>query len=184
MSRPVRRPPLGVVLVALVMLALGETAGAAMSRLKPEIQRYAAGRVATNAGAHGFSGSAEYDDEVRDRAIFTAEAGLSFFHLHAEGLGLVLFFAGTLVASAVPGRIARGALYLLLALGGLFPLGYLVYGAAVLEAGRDTGIEFAERWVLTPLGLSAIVGLLGLLDRKSTRLNSSHLVISYAVFCL
>ena len=26
--------------------------------------------------------------------------------------------------------------------------------------------------------------LLGPLDRKSTRLNSSHLVISYAVFCL
>src|SRR2546426_3862421 len=25
---------------------------------------------------------------------------------------------------------------------------------------------------------------LGVLDRKSTRLNSSHLVISYAVFCL
>src|SRR5256885_4819493 len=25
---------------------------------------------------------------------------------------------------------------------------------------------------------------IGLLDRKSTRLNSSHLVISYAVFCL
>src|SRR5688500_19207458 len=27
-------------------------------------------------------------------------------------------------------------------------------------------------------------GLFGLADRKSTRLNSSHLVISYAVFCL
>src|SRR5438552_12884200 len=26
--------------------------------------------------------------------------------------------------------------------------------------------------------------LLGLLDRKSTRLNSSHQIISYAVFCL
>src|SRR5256885_4767044 len=26
--------------------------------------------------------------------------------------------------------------------------------------------------------------ILGILDRKSTRLNSSHLVISYAVFCL
>src|SRR5256885_10974586 len=26
--------------------------------------------------------------------------------------------------------------------------------------------------------------LCGILDRKSTRLNSSHLVISYAVFCL
>src|SRR5688500_20063226 len=29
-----------------------------------------------------------------------------------------------------------------------------------------------------------VVGPWGLLDRKSTRLNSSHLVISYAVFCL
>jgi hypothetical protein len=162
LSAPVRRPPLGVVLVALVMLALGETAGAAMSRLKPEIERYAAGRVAANPGAHGFSGSAEYDDEVRERAVFTAEAGLSFFHLHGEGVGLVLFFASSLVAAAVPGRRARAALYALLTLGGLFPLGYLVYGAAVLELGRDAGVELAERWILTPLGLAAIAGLVGL----------------------
>ena len=161
-SGPVRRPPLGVVLVAIVMLALGETAGAAMSRLKPEIQRYAAARVAANPSAHGFSGSAEYDDEVRDRAIFTAEAGLSFFHLHGEGVGLVLFFASALVAATVPGPRVRAALYLLLTLGGLFPLGYLAYGAAVLELGRDAGIELAERWILTPLGVSAIVGLAGL----------------------
>jgi len=161
-SRPVRRPPLGVVLVALLMLALGETAGAAMSRLKPEIQRYAAARIAANPAAHGFSGSAEYDDEVRDRAIFTAEAGLSFFHLHGEGVGLVLFFASALVAAVVPGRRARGVLYALLTLGGLFPLGYLVYGAAVLELGRDAGVELAEHWILTPLGVSAIAGLAGL----------------------
>jgi hypothetical protein len=163
MSGPVRRPPLVVVLVAMVVIALGETAGAAMSQLKPAIARYAAARIAANAGAHGFSGSAEYDDEVRARAIFAAEAGLSFFHTHAEGVGLVLFFAGTLVASTVPWRRARVALYVPLTLGGLFPLGYLVYGAAVLEVGRDAGIELAERWVLTPLGLAAIAGLLGLL---------------------
>jgi hypothetical protein len=163
MSGPVRRPPLVVVLVAMVVIALGETAGAAMSQLKPAIARYAAARIAANAGAHGFSGSAEYDDEVRARAIFAAEAGLSFFHTHAEGVGLVLFFAGTLVASTVPWRRARVALYVPLTLGGLFPLGYLVYGAAVLEVGRDADIELAERWVLTPLGLAAIAGLLGLL---------------------
>src|ERR1039457_2572216 len=33
-------------------------------------------------------------------------------------------------------------------------------------------------------GLQFFVGGLQELDRKSTRLNSSHLVISYAVFCL
>src|SRR2546426_7367850 len=42
-----------------------------------------------------------------------------------------------------------------------------------------------------PVGGSAILvaeqpsrGVVGVIDRKSTRLNSSHLVISYAVFCL
>src|SRR5262245_56796304 len=162
MSASVRRPPLAVVLVAMVMLALGETAGAAMSRLKPEIAGYAAARVLANPGAHGFSGSAEYDDEVRERAIFTAEAGVSFFHLHAEGVGLVLFFVSTVVAAVVPGRRARTVLYVLLTLGGLFPLGYLVYSAAVLELGRDAGTELAERRVLAPLGVAAIAGLAGL----------------------
>ena len=144
------------------MIALGETGGAAMSRFRPEIERYAAARVAANAQAHGLTRSPEYDDEVRDRAVFSVEAGLSFFHTHAEGVGLILFFGSTLVASTVPWRRARAALDLALTVGALFPLGYLVYGAAVLEAGRDAGIELAERWVLTPLGSAAIIGLVGL----------------------
>jgi hypothetical protein len=158
----VSRPPLIVVLVAVVILALGETGGAAMSQLRPAIERYAAARIEANREAHGLTGSAEYDDEVRERATYTAEAGLSFFHTHAEGLGLILFFASTLVASAVPGRALRALLYVLLTLGALFPLGYLVHGIAVLELGRDTGVELAERWVLSPLGLSAMAGLVGL----------------------
>src|SRR5256885_4718642 len=36
--------------------------------------------------------------------------------------------------------------------------------------------------VATVIPLSLLVAFIG--DRKSTRLNSSHLVISYAVFCL
>src|SRR3970040_1280442 len=87
-----KRPPLVVVLVALLILALGETGGAALSQLRPAIERWAAARVNANAQAHGFSGSAEYDDEVRERAVYTAEAGPSLFHPHAEGVGLRLFF--------------------------------------------------------------------------------------------
>ncbi|MBI3106585.1 MAG: hypothetical protein HYY95_13630, partial [Candidatus Rokubacteria bacterium] len=137
-------------------MALGETGGAAMSQLRPSIDRYARARVNANAPAHGLSGSAEYDEEVRGRAVYAAEAGLSFFHTHAEGLGLILFFTSTLVASAVPWRRARAALYVLSTAGGLFPIGYLVYSAGALELGRDAGIELAERWVLTPLGGAAI----------------------------
>src|SRR5256885_3878111 len=55
-------------------------------------------------------------------------------------------------------------------------------GAALAELERGAGA------VVTASGMAAVtlVGYLvpALGDRKSTRLNSSHLVISYAVFCL
>src|SRR2546426_7976501 len=50
-------------------------------------------------------------------------------------------------------------------------------------------MEYADRYG-TPRGLSrrrflmTASGFAAAIDRKSTRLNSSHLVISYAVFCL
>src|SRR5256885_16751940 len=50
---------------------------------------------------------------------------------------------------------------------------------AFLEEARGLGITSAA---LVPI-LSRIVTRLRATDRKSTRLNSSHLVISYAVFC-
>lgn len=133
-----------------------------MSQLRPSIERYAAARIDANREAHGLAGSSEYDDEIRARATYAAEAGLSFFHTHAEGMGLILFFTSTLVASVVLGRGRRVLLYLLLAAGSLFPLGYLAYGVAVLEVGRDAGIGLAERWILSPLGGLALAGLIGL----------------------
>jgi hypothetical protein len=108
------------------------------------------------------TGSAEYDDEIRARAVFTAEAGLSFFHTHAGGLAPVVLLAGTIVASVVPGVVAQRLLYVLLTAGALFPLGYLVYALAVPERGRDAGMALAERFVLTPLGSAVIVVLVGL----------------------
>src|SRR2546425_2394605 len=107
-----RRPPLAVVLVAVVVIALGETGGAAMSRLKPQIERYVGVRVAANPQTHGLSGSAEDDDEVRDRAVFAVEAGPVLFPTHAEGGRLIRFFASTLVASGGPLRRAPPALHL------------------------------------------------------------------------
>jgi hypothetical protein len=157
-----RRPPLGVVFVAVLVVALGETAGAVMSLLRAETARYARARIAAAPAVHGLAGTPEYDDEVIRRTVFAFEAGLSFFHTHAQGLGPVVLLAATLVANAVARRMARAALYTLLAAGGLFPLGYLVYALATLKAGRDAGIALAEQWVLTPLGTAAIAGLLGL----------------------
>jgi hypothetical protein len=151
-----------VVFVAVGVITLGELGGAALSQLRPATARWATARIAANAPAHGLTGSLEYDDAVRERAVFTVEAGVAFFHLHAEGMGLVLIFTSTLVASVVRSRLARRMLYTLLTAGALFPLGYLGYALAVLELGRDDGVAFAETWILSPLGAAAIAGLIGL----------------------
>ncbi len=160
MLGPLTRPPLILVFVAVVIIALGMTAGAVMSQLRPQIDGYARARIRANAVAHGLAGSPEYDDEVIARAVFTAEAGLSFLHTHAMGLGPIVLLTATIAANAAPRGRRRTLLYGLLAVGGLFPCGYLVYALAVLEAGRDSGVGLAEAWVLTPLGSAMILGLL------------------------
>src|SRR5699024_11360103 len=55
-----------------------------------------------------------------------------------------------------------------------------------LETGRaGTKLQWAERLAIVG-GIGALVGgrRRWIADRKSTRLNSSHVSISYAVFCL
>src|SRR5438552_11653203 len=55
---------------------------------------------------------------------------------------------------------------------------------AVLAATLVMGVYIALRFELR-FGVGAAIALLhGERDRKSTRLNSSHQIISYAVFCL
>src|SRR5437899_8569970 len=48
----------------------------------------------------------------------------------------------------------------------------------------EEGVPAFLTLILIPLTFSITQGILWGLDRKSTRLNSSHLGISYAVFCL
>src|SRR5690606_40825170 len=116
----------------------------------------------------------------------------------SRGVTAALYLAiGALVAAAVLGAYfiivgdqanVAGRAWLTLFLVALFA------GAVVLDANVSSG---PNRWYL---GVSTIVNVVlvavGLLklwngwlqpedtDRKSTRLNSSHVKISYAVFCL
>src|SRR5699024_12095205 len=55
--------------------------------------------------------------------------------------------------------------------------------AVAFLSGITEPIEFSFVF-LSPLLLVIHAGLTAILDRKSTRLNSSHVSISYAVFCL
>src|SRR5256885_10909286 len=56
--------------------------------------------------------------------------------------------------------------------------------SCVLLNMRQPGVEVRPLKQITGSSLFSEVFMTNARDRKSTRLNSSHLVISYAVFCL
>src|SRR5690606_41797517 len=63
--------------------------------------------------------------------------------------------------------------------------GAWLYGGAVLAIAMIWSAVTEDQLVAAFLGAATILVLyLAELDRKSTRLNSSHVKISYAVFCL
>lgn len=154
-----KRPPLVIVFLAVLLIALAETGGAAMSKLRPEIAQYSEGKIRQAPQAHGLTGLVEYDAEVIDRTIYAIEAGLSFFHTHGEGIGVVVLLASTIVASVVAWLPLRGFLQVLLGASAVFPIGYLAYSVLILRFGKDAGIELAERYLLIPFGGAAIGAL-------------------------
>src|SRR2546426_6313907 len=82
-----------------------------------------------------------------------------------------LFPYTTLFRSHWDGPAGRGGFSLRFGLGGFS------HGHGLAHISRAVGVVLFGRD-----GNAGLVGGAG--DRKSTRLNSSHLVISYAVFCL
>src|SRR6266850_7214882 len=102
--------------------------------------------------------------------VFVAVAERQHVTRAAEALNL----AQSAVSSAIAGLEARHEIKLFNRVG---------RGIELTQAGT---LFLAEARAVLARAESAelVLSELGGLDRKSTRLNSSHLVISYAVFCL
>src|SRR5438034_5450697 len=67
----------------------------------------------------------------------------------------------------------------------LFPYTTLFRSAWVKRQGEQLSGSVGKHFTAEALGKIGVGdGDVALIDRKSTRLNSSHTVISYAVFCL
>src|SRR5437879_9687245 len=62
--------------------------------------------------------------------------------------------------------------------------GYLALGKVVFDLAYFQTIGMMKEELLAAVPLFIFMGYITEQDRKSTRLNSSHRCISYAVFCL
>ena len=158
-----RLPPRAVLLAAIVLLVAAEVGGASMARYKLELARWARAEMLARPAVHGLVGVRDVDERVLDEALFRFDAGLRLFHMHAEGMALVIIATTTVAVTLARGSATRRALVLLLTLGGVgYPLGYLLWSALIPPLGVDRGKTIAEWLLWLPFGGATIVALLWL----------------------
>ena len=154
-----RRPPLPIVLACVALIALAEAGGGAMVKFKWPIANTARELMLQRPVAHGLVGVREVDEEELDKLKQAIDSHLRLFHLHAEGMGVVVLTAAMIVATLLPASPLQRWLYWLIGLGLLYPVGYLVAPALIIPLGLERGKEMAEYLFWIPFGGAVIVGM-------------------------
>jgi hypothetical protein len=166
-----RLPPRATLLAAVVLLVAAEVGGASMARFKVELARWARGEMLRHPGVHGLVGVRDVDERVLDEALFRFDAGLRLFHMHAEGMALVVIATTTTAVTLARRPGVRRALVLALTLGGVgYPIGYLMWSVLILAWGVERSKTIVEWLVWIPFGGATIVGLVGLLAVIAARM--------------
>ena len=153
-------PPLPVVTAAVLLIACAEAGGASMSRFKLELARWARTTILARPAVHGLLGVRDVDEPLIDEALVKFDAGLRLFHMHAEGMGLVILGAATVAVTLARSAAARRAIVVLIAVGGgLYPFGYLLWSALIPFQGVEPAKRAAEWLIWIPCGGAAIVAM-------------------------
>src|SRR5262249_58287722 len=96
-------------------------------------------------GVHGLVGVRDVDERILDEALVKFDAGLRLFHMHAEGMGLVIIATAMVAATVIRHDAARRAIIALLTTGGAgYPLGYLLWSALIPSYGLERSKAIAE----------------------------------------
>ena len=171
-GRTWRLPPPWALLVAILLIICAEVGGASMARFKLEIARWARSHMLARPAVHGLVGVRDVDERILDEALVKVDAGLRLFHLHAEGMGLVIIATTTVAATLVASRRARTALIVLFTVGGAgYPLGYLLWSGLIPFVGLARAKVIAEWLVWIPFGGATIVALWWLAGAVALRLR-------------
>lgn len=159
-ARAWRLPPLAVLLVGVALIAVAEVGGASMVQFKRELTRWARSVMLSRPAVHGLVGVRDVDEPIIDEALVKFDAGLRLFHMHAEGMGLVIIVAATVAVTLISSAaIARVIVALVTAGGAGYPLGYLLWSALIPFYGVEGGKTAAEWLVWIPFGGATIVAM-------------------------
>ncbi|HEY7363279.1 MAG TPA: hypothetical protein VIE37_04150 [Methylomirabilota bacterium] len=155
-----RLPAMWVLLVGVLLIASAEVGGAAMARFKLELARGVRAAMLARPDAHGLVGVRDVDEQIIDEAIVKFDAGLRLFHLHGEGMGVVILVATMVAATLVHSAALRRVIIGFVTVGGAgYPAGYLVWSALIPYYGIERGKTVAEWLIWIPFGGAAIIAM-------------------------
>jgi hypothetical protein len=155
-----RVPPVAVLLIAVLLIACAEVSGASMVKFKPELTRWARATMLARPSIHGLVGVRDVDEAVLDEALVKVDAGFRLFHMHAEGMGVIIILAAMVTTTLVTGpRLCRTIVALITVGGAGYPFGYLLWSALIPYQGVERGKVLAEYLVWIPFGVTAIAAL-------------------------
>jgi hypothetical protein len=164
-------PPRAVLLAAVILLLAAEVGGASMARFKLDLARWARGQMLARPAVHGLVGVRDVDERALDEALFRFDTGLRLFHMHAEGMALVVIATTTTAATLARRPRVRRALVAALTIGGVgYPVGYLLWSALIPAWGIERSKTLVEWLIWIPFGGATIVALFGLLAVIAARL--------------
>ena len=167
-----RVPPLAALLAAILLIACAEVGGASMVRFKLDLTRWARSVMLARPAVHGLVGVRDVDEQVIDEALVKFDAGLRLFHLHAEGMGLVIIATTMVAATVAQSAAVRRSITALLTTGGAgYPVGYLVWSALIPSYGPDGAKTIAEWLVWIPFGSATIAALWWLVGLVALRMT-------------
>jgi hypothetical protein len=131
-----------------------------MARFKVELARWARQEMLARPAVHGLVGVRDVDERSLDEALFRFDAGLRLFHMHAEGMALVILATSTVATTLARRPSVQRALVVLLTVGGVgYPLGYLLWSALIPVYGVERSKTIAEWAIWIPFGGATIVAL-------------------------
>jgi hypothetical protein len=143
-----------------------------MVRFKLDVARWARGAILARPDTHGLVGVRDVDEQIIDEALVKVDAGLRLFHMHAEGMGLVILVTTTAAVTLVTSRLARRAIVLLLTVGGAgYPVGYLAWSGLIPYTGLERGKALAEWLFWIPFGGVTIVAMWWLVALVAARVG-------------
>ncbi len=159
----IQGPPPLVLLASLFLLALGASTGGALVRLQDWFYTRARLEVVKRPEVHGFAGVEVIDEQKITEIVEQSNRAFRMLHVHSLGVGLLVLTSGTLIANLPLPRGWRRLFTTLVALGALYPPGWLLFGALIPFYGFPALRGPIEYGVMLPFGGAAIAGLWGAL---------------------